>query len=58
MTSSQVPCSKGIECPFGSSLDALLSGSSPFGDRFVPKIQPGWGDLVRVVDSSLLRKSS
>ena len=42
MTSSQVPCSKGIECPFGSSLDALLSGSSPFGDRFVPKIQPGW----------------
>jgi len=37
-----VPCSKGIECPFGSSLDALLSGSSPFGDRFVPKIQPGY----------------
>lgn len=38
---AQVTCNEGIRCPFASSIDALRSGTSPLGDRFLPTIQRG-----------------
>lgn len=41
-----VTCNEGIRCPFASSIDALRSGTSPLGDRFLPTIQRGYYSTV------------